>query len=36
MKRPIALFSGQFADLTIDDFAERVAAWGYDGVELAC
>jgi sugar phosphate isomerase/epimerase len=36
MKRPITLFSGQFADLTVEDFAKRSADWGYDGVELAC
>lgn len=36
MKRPIALFSGQFADLSIEEFADKTAGWGYDGVELAC
>jgi sugar phosphate isomerase/epimerase len=36
MKRDIVLFSGQFADLALDDFADRTKAWGYDGVELAC
>jgi sugar phosphate isomerase/epimerase len=36
MKRDITLFSGQFADLSIRDFAQKVSDWGYDGVELAC
>jgi sugar phosphate isomerase/epimerase len=36
MKRPIALFSGQFADLPIEVFADKTTGWGYDGVELAC
>jgi sugar phosphate isomerase/epimerase len=36
MKREIVLFSGQFADLGIEDFADRCNGWGYDGVELAC
>jgi sugar phosphate isomerase/epimerase len=36
MKREITLFSGQFADLSIEEFAGRCAGWGYDGVELAC
>ncbi|MEA2246659.1 MAG: hypothetical protein QOH46_1188 [Solirubrobacteraceae bacterium] len=36
MKRDIVLFSGQFADLGLEDFADRSKEWGYDGVELAC
>lgn len=36
MKRRITLFSGQFADLSITEFAAKAAGWGYDGVELAC
>jgi sugar phosphate isomerase/epimerase len=36
MKRSINLFSGQFADLSIRDFARKVSDWGYDGVELGC
>jgi sugar phosphate isomerase/epimerase len=36
MKRDIVLFSGQFADLGLEDFADRSKGWGYDGVELAC
>ena len=36
MKRNITLFSGQFADLSLDEFCGKVSEWGYDGVELAC
>src|SRR5262245_54055179 len=36
MARPITLFTGQWADLSLDDLAARCAPWGYDGLELAC
>src|SRR6185436_16621565 len=36
MTRPITLFTGQWADLTLDAVAEKAASWGYDGLELAC
>jgi sugar phosphate isomerase/epimerase len=36
MPRPITLFTGQWADLTLDTLAQKVASWGYDGLELAC
>jgi sugar phosphate isomerase/epimerase len=36
MARPITLFTGQWADLTLDTVAEKAASWGYDGLELAC
>jgi sugar phosphate isomerase/epimerase len=36
MARPITLFTGQWADLTLEDVATRCASWGYDGLELAC
>jgi len=36
MSRPITLFTGQWADLTFDDVCQKVSAWGYDGVEIAC
>ena len=36
MARPITLFTGQWADLTLDRVAELAAGWGYDGLELAC
>ncbi len=34
--RPITLFTGQWADLPLAVLAEKAAAWGYDGLELAC
>lgn len=36
MSRPIALFTGQWTDLTLADLASRLQEWGYQGVELAC
>ena len=36
MSRPVTLFTGQWADLPLTDLAEKAAAWGYDGLELAC
>lgn len=36
MARPITLFTGQWADLTLDTVAQKASAWGYDGLELAC
>lgn len=36
MTRPITLFTGQWADLTLDTVAEKAASWGYNGLELAC
>jgi len=36
MARPIALFTGQWADLGLDELAAKCAAWGFDGLELAC
>jgi len=36
MTRPVTLFTGQWADLTLDTVAEKAAAIGYDGLELAC
>ena len=36
MARPITLFTGQWADLTLDDLAAQGASWGFDGLELAC
>ncbi len=36
MARPVTLFTGQFADLTLDDLARQAKGWGYDGLELAC
>lgn len=36
MPRPVTLFTGQWADLPIEVMAEKAAALGYDGLELAC
>ncbi len=36
MARPVTLFTGQWADLTLDDLASKMAEIGYDGLELAC
>jgi sugar phosphate isomerase/epimerase len=36
MSRPVTLFTGQWADLPLEELAEKAAAWGYDGLELAC
>jgi len=35
-RRPVTLFTGQWADLPLTVLAEKAAAWGYDGLELAC
>lgn len=35
-RRPVTLFTGQWADLPLDVLAPKAAAWGYDGLELAC
>jgi sugar phosphate isomerase/epimerase len=36
MPRPVTIFSGQWADLPFDAFCEKVKAFGYDGIEIAC
>ncbi|HEY1784824.1 MAG TPA: sugar phosphate isomerase/epimerase [Pirellulales bacterium] len=36
MGRPLTLFTGQWADLPIEDMARKAADFGYDGLELAC
>ena len=36
MPRPVTLFTGQWADMPLETLAARAAAWGYDGLELAC
>lgn len=36
MSRPMTLFTGQFADMPLEELAEKAAGWGYDGLELAC
>jgi sugar phosphate isomerase/epimerase len=36
MTRPTTLFTGQWADMTLEVLAGKAAEWGYDGLELAC
>ncbi|MFN8207731.1 MAG: sugar phosphate isomerase/epimerase family protein [Bacteroidales bacterium] len=36
MPRPVTLFTGQWADLPLDQLCEKAAGFGYDGLELAC
>ena len=36
MVRPVTLFTGQWADLTLEEIAKKASSWGYDGLELAC
>jgi sugar phosphate isomerase/epimerase len=30
------LFTGQFADIPLEQLAKKAASWGYEGLELAC
>ena len=34
--RPVTLFTGQWADLPLEELAQKAAGFGYDGLELAC
>jgi len=36
MSRPVTLFTGQWADLSLETIAKKASQWGYDGLELAC
>jgi sugar phosphate isomerase/epimerase len=36
MARPVTLFTGQWADLPLEELATKVSGWGFDGLELAC
>ena len=36
MGRPVTLFTGQWADLKLEELAAKAANFGYDGLELAC
>ena len=36
MARPVTLFTGQWADLPIEELARKCGGWGFDGLELAC
>ena len=36
MARPVTLFTGQWADLPLEELAPLAREMGYDGLELAC
>lgn len=36
MKRPVTLFTGQWADLPLETLCKKAKSFGYDGLELAC
>lgn len=36
MGRPVTLFTGQWADLPLEQMAKKAKKFGYDGLELAC
>ena len=36
MARPVTLFTGQWADLPLEELARKAGEWGFDGLELAC
>ena len=35
-RRPVTLFTGQWADLPLEELAGKCGEWGFDGLELAC
>jgi sugar phosphate isomerase/epimerase len=36
LARPVTLFTGQWADLPLEELARKCGEWGFDGLELAC
>jgi sugar phosphate isomerase/epimerase len=36
MARPVILFSGSWADLSLEELATQAAEWGYQGLDLCC
>jgi sugar phosphate isomerase/epimerase len=36
LARPVTLFTGQWADLPLEELARKCGGWGFDGLELAC
>lgn len=36
MPRPVTLFTGQWADLTLEVAAQKAKSFGFDGIELPC
>jgi sugar phosphate isomerase/epimerase len=35
-RQPVTLFTGQWADLPLEEVAQYAEDWGYDGLEIAC
>lgn len=36
MGRPVTLFTGQWANMTLKELCAKARKWGYEGLELAC
>lgn len=36
MPRPVILFSGQWTDQPLEELAQKLTDWGYQGIELCC
>ncbi len=36
MPRPVILFSGQWTDLPLEELAQKLNEWGYQGIDLCC
>ncbi len=36
MSRPVTMFTGQWADLSLEELAKKFKSFDYDGLELAC
>ena len=36
MARPVTMFTGQWADLPLEELARKFSGFGFDGLELAC
>lgn len=36
MTRPVTLFTGQWADLPLEELCQKAKSFGFDGLELAC
>jgi sugar phosphate isomerase/epimerase len=36
MPRPVLLFTGQWADVPLEELAARASEWGYQGLDLCC
>ena len=36
MARTVTLFTGPWADLSLEELAQKASEWGYQGLELCC